>query len=256
MSRTAVMAGGAVVAVIAIAIGFSWKALPAPSQTPELVVGTRPALGLRLTVESAGADEDAAATVRVFDVFAARRSMIAAAEQAAGRTWKGSQRAAVNAAAPATPPANWVSLVTFTVTNAFGTSTLASTATTTAEPNAAVFVVKTRPGDRLIATLTVGGERIASNVATIATVADNRARTIAQGRVADALGRAGELRVASQTLLAANPNSPWGDYFRGAALEIAGDRPAARAAFQRALTNSGSGYEPATGLLLRIERLR
>lgn len=257
MSRPLVIAGCAVFAVVAV--GLWWQTRPATTlrQAPvSAVVGTSPSLGLRLTVESAGTDDDAAATVRVFDVFAARRRTIEAAEQAAGRSWKGSRRAALNAATPVTPPANWASLVTFTVSNASGISALAATAATTAEPDAAIFVVKTRPGDRITATLPVGREHITSNVSTIPSVPDGRSRTIAQGRVAEALGRADTLRAASQTLLAANPNSPWGDYFRGAALEITGDHPAARAAFQRALTNSGTGYEPALGLLLRIERLR
>jgi len=257
MSRMWTLAVGALL-VFAIGAGLWWRMRPATTPPPAAptAAASGPVLGLQLAIESAGAGDDAAATVRVFDVYAARRAGIAAAEKAAGRTWKGSNRAAVMAAPTVTPPDNWPALVTFTVTTASGASALAASAAVTAEPDAALFVIKARPGDRITATLPFGNDRITSNVSTIVNVADGRARTIAQGRVADVLGRTDALRAASQALLAANPASPWGDYFRGAALEAAGDRAAARAAYQRALVNSGEGYEPPQGLLLRIERLR
>lgn len=252
-----VMLMTACLALAAGAGGYWWWTRPAMPAAPVSVPdAARAALGLRLAIESAGADDEAAATVRIFDVLAARRQTIAAAEQAAGRTWKGSSRAAVNAAAAVAPPANWVSLVTFTVTREGKQSTLAATQATATEPGSALFVMKTRPGDRITATAGVEGAVITSNGVTIAAIADARARTIAQGRVADLLGRADGLRAASSSLLAANADSPWGDYFRGVALELEGDRPAAHAAFERALANSGRGSEPSLGLLLRIERLQ
>lgn len=257
MRRTSIVLG---VLVVLGAAGVWWwarSAPPAPAAT-SATAQSQPAaaLTLRLEVMSAGPDDDAVATVRVYDAGAARRDTLLATEKAAGREWRGSTRTRILNAPAATPPSDWPTLVTMTVTNASGTANVPIAPATGATSGTATFVLKARAGDRLTASLPFGGQRVASNVVVIPALADGRARTIAQGRVAEILGRADAMRAAADALLAADANSPWGDYFRGAALEAAGDRAGARSAFERALTHSAKSSEPPMGLMLRIERLK
>ncbi len=229
---------------------------PPPRGSESADAVATPRLALQLEVLSAGPDDDTVVVVRAFDAGRVQKNALEAAERASGREWNSRTRTRHLAAPPADPPDNWTGQVTVTST-VDGTSTaLSLRAVPAREPGTAMFVTRAQAGARLTASLPYLGKTVTSNTVTIRVLSDVTDIAVAQGRAAEALGQTDAVRAAGTTLLSRDANSVWGDYFRGAALELEGDTAGARAAYERAMSHVVRGYEPPLGLSLRIDRLK
>jgi hypothetical protein len=230
--------------------------VPPTRDTDTAIAGTAPRLALQLEVLSAGPDDDTVVVVRPFDAGRVQKNAIEAAERASGREWNSRTRAQRLAAPPANPPDNWTEQVTLTSTLNGAVTTLTRRVVPTREPGVGMFLVRAPAGARLAASLPFLGATVRSNTVTTRVLVDATEIAVAQGRAAEVLGHADAVRAAGAALLARDANSVWGDYFRGAALELDGDRAGARAAYERAVSHVVPGYEPPLGLSLRIDRLK
>ncbi len=243
--------------MVAAGAGYWWWCTRVPATAPaQSPAGPRPQLGVMLELLPAGPDDDSVIVARVFDRGELQREALAAAEAATGRTWAGSTRALRVAPPAAVAPASWPTQITLTSVTPSGSSALAAEPATAREPNAALYVVRLPAGARVTAILPFDGRTVTSNVVTVPSFADAASLHVARGRVAEALSRVDALEAAATALLALDGNSVWGDYMRGAALELSGDRAGARAAYERALSHVVPSAEPPMGLILRIERTR
>lgn len=248
-----------VAALVVVAIGAGlWRRASVPSSSPATTptaAAPLPEFALHLELVASAPGEDAAAIVRLSDAGAIRRAALERSEKANGRTWKGSSRARIAATPTATPPADWATRVE--LMSPGSNTRVAASAMPGLEPNSAVFAI-TLPADGAVeAALVIDGRTMRSRAAPLPNGPRDAATvTIARGSVAEVLGRSDGLRSASAALLRTDARSAWGHYFNGAALEMAGDRAGAAAAFTQALQSSPRGSEPPLALLARIERLR
>jgi hypothetical protein len=256
------MRAAAAVMVVLLVVAATWwwtrsdGVVPPPRDNDSADAGATPRLALQLEVLSAGPDDDIVVVVRTFDAGRVQKNALEAAERASGREWNSRSRTRHLAAPPADPPDNWTGQVTVTSTIGGTTAPLTMRAVPAREPGSAMFVTRAQAGARLTASLPYLGTTVTSNTVTTRILTDVTDIAVAQGRAAEALGQADAVRAAGATLLARDANSVWGDYFRGAALELGGDTAGARAAYERALSHVVRGYEPPLGLSLRIDRLK